>query len=343
MMQPILIIAIFFCFPMFAISAEECFECHGKYKKADHGKLDCTVCHSDIKDLPHAGKLLKPGCASCHEGVYRVYKETAHAKGPAANCNDCHDPHNVKMYRDLDAAGRISVCARCHKDYMEKHRWLPHAKLHFIHLECSTCHSPLSEKNMVFTINIGTQNGKRKLSHDDIVAVFGPEKPVANLVDVNADGHVVSSELASFFAALKKGTGGNVDVSGSIVVTRIHHDYSKVQKKEKVCATCHSGDAPFYRSMYLVLPERDGLSCIPVKGTVLSAMPSSLVVNIFLLGETKAGWKDIKAFLGARGEARREIAGELGFKWIDLAGIFLCLAALFLVCVHIIARVVFKR
>ena len=196
---------------------------------------------------------------------------------------------------------------------------------------------------MVFTMSTGTQGGRRKLSHDDIVKAFGQKKPPANLVDVNADGRVVSSELVPFFAALNKGTEGNVNINGSIVVTRIHHDYSQVQKREKVCATCHSQDAPFYQSMYLVLPDRDGMSYIPVKGTVLSAMPSSLVVNTFLLGETKVNWKDIKAFLGARGEARREIARELGFKWIDLAGIFLCLVALFFVCVHIIIRVVFKR
>lgn len=342
-MKALLIIAVFFCFPMFAVSAEECIECHGGYKKVDHGKLDCVACHSDIKGLPHAGRLMKPGCASCHDEVYRVYKGTVHAKGHAANCTDCHDPHKVKMYRNMDVAGRISVCARCHGDYMEKHRWLPHAQLHFMHLECSTCHSPLSEKSMVFTINIGTRSGKRKLGYDDIAAAFGPGKPAAKIVDVNADGRVVSSELASFFAELGKRTGGNVSVSSSIVVTRSHHDYSKVERKEKVCAACHSHDAPFYRSMYLAVPGRDRLSYVPVKGTVLSALPSSLVVNTFLLGEARVNWKDIKAFLGAGGEARREIAVELGFKWIDLAGMFLCLAALFLVCVHIIIRVVFKR
>ncbi len=552
-MRRLLAIAVLFFFPLCVIGAQECFECHDKYKKTDHGKLDCVACHSDIKDLPHADKLLKPGCASCHgepakqyrlsvhdrkglackschnvhtpardtkkcaachplvahkalpsarkhvaelectgchakavrghinvkvytgkqsmvkdivdrngngfvdekewkdflahaqsvlkesyrikrtysvsgsahnigpkavscdschvenkifqkatlevnaaartsipldphsvvprlpllelykltshgkggvacrdchvsqkrtsdaicakchDGVYHVYKGTSHARGSATKCTDCHNPHEVKTYRELGTAERVSVCARCHRDYMEKHKWLPHTQLHFMYLECSSCHSPRSERSMVFTVNVRTPDGERKLSHDDIVEVFGRNRLVGDLVDTNADKRIVSSELVSFFTALQKGTKDDVYVRGSIAVTEVFHDYSQIQKRERVCTTCHSEAAPFYQSMYLALPEHDGLSYLPVKGTVFSALPSSFVVNFFLLGETKMNWKDIRGFLKARGAARREIAGELGFKWIDFLGILLCLVVLFFVCVHIIIRVVFKR
>ena len=308
------------------------------YALTSHGKggVACRDCHVS------QARIDDGVCAKCHGEVYRVYKGTTHAKGSAANCTDCHDPHKVKTYRELGAAERVAVCARCHTDYMARHRWLPHAQLHFKYLECSTCHSPRSEKGMVFNINVPARDGEKRLDHDDIAAVFGESKRTRERVDVNADGRIVSSEIIPFFEALKSAKG-QVSIEGSIVVTGIHHDYSQVQKREKVCATCHSDDAPFYDSMYLVLPEKDGLYYMPVKGSVLSAMPSSLAVNFFLLGETKMRWSDIRAFLGARGEARRSIAGDIGFRWIDIAGIFLCLAVLFFVCVHIILRVVFRR
>lgn len=309
------------------------------YKLTSHGKggVGCQDCHISQK------RINDEVCARCHNEVYHVYKETAHAKGSAANCTDCHDPHKVKTYRELDAAERVEVCARCHKDYKEKHAWLPHAQLHFMYLECSTCHSPRSTKSMVFTVSVGERKNGRKLGHNDISRLFGAKRLVREHVDVNSDGRIESSELVPFFTALQKGLQDDVLVRGSIVVTGIHHDYSQVQKREKVCSTCHSDDAPFYQSMYLVLPEKNGVSYIPVKGTVLSALPSSLFANFFLLGETKMTWNDIRGFLSAKGEARQELAGELGFKWIDIAGIFLCLAVLLFVCVHIIIRVVFRR
>ncbi len=309
------------------------------YGLTSHGKSGvlCQDCHVSQERIDDGV------CARCHAKVYGVYKGTKHAKGTAAYCTDCHDPHKVKTYRELGTGERISVCARCHTNYMEKHRWLPHAELHFMYLECSTCHSPQSEKGMVFNVSVGGEEGKRKLTYDDVAAAFGSRKRARNLIDVNGDGRIVSSEIVPFFEDLKKKTQGKVGIEGSIVVTGVYHDYSQVQKRDKVCATCHSEDAPFYQSMYLVLPEEKGFSYMPVKGTVLSTVPSSLGVNFFLLGETKMRWSDVRALLGARGEARRELLQELGFRWVDIAGIFLCLAALFLVCIHIILRVVFRR
>jgi hypothetical protein len=196
---------------------------------------------------------------------------------------------------------------------------------------------------MVFNINVQTKDGKRRFTRDDITAAFGESKYTRELIDVNRDERIVPSEIIPFFEALERNTKGTVGIEGSIVVTDIHHDYSQVQKRDKVCTTCHSNDAPFYQSMYLVVPEMEGLFYMPVKGTVLAAMPSSIALNFFLLGETKARWSDIRAVVGARGDARGELVRELGFKWIDIVGFFLSLAVLFFVCIHIVLRVVFKR
>ncbi len=309
------------------------------YRLTAHGKggvacADCHVSQERIDD--HV-------CAKCHDKVYNVYKGTKHAKGGAAKCTDCHDPHKVKAYRELGAAERVAVCVRCHGDYRKHHRWLPHAELHFMYLECSTCHSPRSKKSMVFNVNVHEKDGRRRLTRDDITAAFGGTKQTKDLIDANGDDRIVPSEVVPFFEDLGRTTKGVVGVEGSIVVTDIHHDYSQVQKRDKVCTTCHSNDAPFYQSMYLVLPETEGLFYMPVKGTVLAAMPSSIALNFFLLGETKARWSDIRALVGARGEARDEIVKELGFKWIDIVGVFLSIAVLIFVCLHIVLRMVFRR
>lgn len=309
------------------------------YGLTAHGKggVACRDCHVSQKRIDdHV-------CAKCHDRVYNVYKGTTHAKGGAARCTDCHDPHKVKTYRELGTTERMTVCVRCHGDQTKQHRWLPHTELHFMYLECSTCHSPLSKKGMVFNVNVHTKDGTRRLTRDDITAAFGGKKYTRDLIDVDGNDNIASSEIVPFFEELEKTTKGTVGIEGSIVVTDIHHDYSQVQKRDKVCTTCHSNDAPFYQSMYLILPETEGLFYMPVKGTVLAAMPSSLALNFFLLGETKMRWSDIKALMGSRGEARSQIARELGFKWVDIVGIFFCLAALFLVLVHIILRMVFRR
>ena len=309
------------------------------YRLTAHGKggVACSDCHVSQKRIDdHV-------CAKCHDKVYGVYKGTAHAKGGATKCTDCHDPHKVKTYRELGAAERVAVCARCHGDYIKQHRWLPHAELHFMYLECSTCHSPLSKKSMVFHINLQTKDGKRRFTRDDITAAFGESKYTRDLIDVNGDERIAPSEIIPFFEAMERTTKGTVGIEGSIVVTDIHHDYSQVQKRDKVCTTCHSNDAPFYQSMYLAVPEMEGLFYMPVKGTVLAAMPSSIALNFFLLGETKARWSDITALVGARGEVRDEIVKELGFKWIDIVGVFLSIAVLIFVCLHIVLRMVFRR
>ncbi len=309
------------------------------YALTSHGKngVTCRDCHTS------QGRIGDSVCIKCHEKVYNVYKGTAHAKGSAANCTDCHDPHKVKTYKELGPTERVAVCVRCHSDYKGKHRWLPHADLHFMYLECSTCHSPLSEKGMVFKINVRNGTGQRDLNYDDIARVFGTKKPARDLIDVNTDRRIASSEIVPFFDSLKKGTPGAIAINGSIVVTRIHHDYSQVQKRDKVCTTCHSDDAPFYQSMYLVLPEKEGFSYMPVKGTVLASMPASLAVNFVLLGETKLRLSDIRTLFRARGEARHEVAMDLGMRLIDIIGIFILVVVFILIAVHIILRVVFRR
>jgi hypothetical protein len=123
---------------------------------------------------------------------------------------------------------------------------------------------------------------------------------------------------------VRKGLAGNVFIGSSIIVSRVHHDYSAKREKERVCSSCHSDKSPFYQSMFFILPEKEFHIYIPVKGTILSAIPISFFVDISLLGEQKATWSDVKGFFALTPGELSHYARELGFKWVgsrDRSGI----------------------
>ncbi len=89
-----------------------------------HSALDCTGCHTDIKEYPHEPAPQKvSSCASCHEGIAKEHEESIHAKsskGKAAGCADCHGSHEI--FRKDDSRSMVSrfkiaeTCSKCHTD-----------------------------------------------------------------------------------------------------------------------------------------------------------------------------------------------------------------------------------
>jgi predicted CXXCH cytochrome family protein len=312
-----------------------------RYRLTPHGKkkVQCRDCHASQATVDdHV-------CITCHKEVYTTYKGTTHARHSkgATRCTDCHNPHTVKAYRELDARERVAVCARCHNNYIEQHAWLPNTLLHFRHLECSTCHSPRSTKGMVFRLDMRENGNYIPLSLEQLQSVFRKDVDVQSLVDTDRDSSVVSGELASFLFRLQQGLKASVRVNTSIVVTKVHHDYSVKEQREKVCASCHSDRAPFYDFMYLVLPQEVGEVYLPVRGTILSALPTSAAIDMVLLGETKIKKEDWYSVLRAKGTERLVQVRELGFKLIDFFGVILGVLTLLGVGIHAILRMVFRR
>jgi predicted CXXCH cytochrome family protein len=310
-----------------------------RFMETVHGRegVQCADCHVS------RDKIDDHVCASCHETTYAVYKNTGHARKGAARCTDCHNPHAIKAYKELGARGRLAVCSRCHKDYLAKHDWLPATALHFEYLECSTCHSPLSEKSMVFFFQIRKNGNPVPISGEELALLCDKGRTIRNAIDTNGDGAVSSPELTGFFVHLQERYGRNVLIGSSIVVTRVHHDYSETRLKERACKTCHSADAPFYSSMYLILPEKSGYDYVPVKGTILSEVPVTTFVDICLLGQEKIKLDDLKKLWSLRWGLKRAYVYQLGLKWIDLAGMFLTFFILLGILVHVVLRVVVKR
>jgi predicted CXXCH cytochrome family protein len=309
------------------------------YRKTIHGKkgVRCSDCHTSQESIDDCV------CIKCHKDVQKVYKNTVHARKGATQCTHCHNPHRIETYKELTAKERIAVCSRCHKDYILTHIWLPNTILHFSHLECSTCHSPESAKSMIFYLSSKRGDQEEILRYKNLENLFGKNVRITPLLDKNRDEIVDSRELTNFFTDIKKRHAGNVFIGSSIVVTRVHHDYSVKTQKERICATCHSEIAPFYESMFFVLPENGYHTYIPVKGTILSTIPVSVFIDISLLGEHKAGWSDVKGLFLLKPGEFAHYAQELGFKWIDLMGIGLGVVILFFVFVHTLARLIVKK
>jgi predicted CXXCH cytochrome family protein len=310
-----------------------------KYKETVHGKkgIECYDCHISQK---HINDSI---CISCHDELYGIYKDTPHAKKGATKCTDCHNPHSIKTYKELDSKERLTVCSRCHKDYINKHKWLPNTALHFKYLECSTCHSPDSTKSIVFYFGIRERGKEKVLDYADLRDISDRDMNLVSLVDRDKNGVVISRELADFFIELKNRLKKDLFIGSSIIVTKVYHEYSVKGQREKVCATCHSEHAAFYDSMFFILPEKDKYIYIPVKGTTLSALPTSLVIDMFLLGEEKVKIEDFKKLFAAGHKERFEHIRELGLKWIDLLGILLTLLTFLLIIIHAIVRIAKRR
>lgn len=309
------------------------------YNKTVHGKMGikCSDCHFSTKDINDSV------CVRCHEKLYGLYKDTAHSEKGATRCTDCHNPHYTKPYKEIGASERLKVCARCHKDYIEKHTWLPHSVLHFRYLECSTCHSPASTKSMVFTLSFRDGEKIIPIKYHEIEKTFGQKIQLEKLIDTDRDGSISCRELTAFFNELRKGLQKEVFINSSIIVTRVYHSYSEKNTKTRICADCHSGSAPFYESMFLSMPQGEKTLHIPVKGTVLSAFPISLFIDMCLIGEGKINKKDFLSIIDARHEDIDKIIDELGFKLIDMIGISFCLLIIAGIAIHIIMRILVKK
>jgi predicted CXXCH cytochrome family protein len=313
-----------------------------EFARTVHGKngIACTDCHKSQGRTLQGWSENATVCAKCHQRVEETYKATIHAKKGATHCVDCHNPHRIKSYKELNAEERVAVCSRCHKDYLRKHGWLPNTPLHFEYLECATCHSPKSEKSMVFYFARKMPGKKIPLSYDQLVTLFGSD-PAALLKERQGIASP-DTQIGELFATLVR-ADKNLVIDASIIVTRVYHDYSETRLKEKECVTCHSAEARFYDSMFFILPGKTSAQYVPVKGTLISTYPIGGFVDFFLLGEDKLRRSDVYAFFGKGTTADARHIPGLRFKLIDFIGLLLITLVVLGISIHIILRLVVKR
>ena len=311
------------------------------FSRTVHGEngVTCVDCHGSEKKTAHGWKMDSTVCAKCHKDVSEARTQSVHVKKNAVVCVDCHNPHRIKSYRDLTAEARVAICARCHGNYLERHRWLPNTRLHFSYLECATCHSPGSQKSMVYYLAEEDSGVKVPLSYDRLVGLYG-EDP-ARLITSGGDGET-DSRIGRLFALLKR-RNKHIIIDASIIVTKVYHNYTETRIKEKECLSCHSRQAEFYDSVLFRLPGKESANYIPVKGTVFSSYPIETFVDLFLLGEAKLTKRDFQVFFGLKEPPQAGRVVALSFKLIDFLGLSLTFLVVVGICVHVILRLTVKR
>jgi hypothetical protein len=89
-----------------------------KFGDSVHGALglSCVDCHTDLArtpDIPHAAKLARVDCSTCHDTAVSAYNRSIHAfarrqseTSVAATCADCHTAHEIRPASD-PAAGDV--------------------------------------------------------------------------------------------------------------------------------------------------------------------------------------------------------------------------------------------
>src|SRR5689334_10793854 len=90
-----------------------------KHQAGVHGILNCSSCHTDVREFPHPSRVAKVDCATCHADQAADVPKSAHALLGAEACMSCHgSAHNTQ----LAAAVMPLQCAACHggevKDFL---------------------------------------------------------------------------------------------------------------------------------------------------------------------------------------------------------------------------------
>src|SRR5579872_2135019 len=108
------------------LAQADCLECHSDkggppFKASIHGGLGCTDCHTTIKAFPHAEKVDKVACGTCHAASVTKVAQGVHAKSSEQPCLSCHgDAHQILPVTDPKSTvyplNIPRTCGTCHAD-----------------------------------------------------------------------------------------------------------------------------------------------------------------------------------------------------------------------------------
>ena len=112
------------------LTNDTCISCHSidqkKFDSSAHGSLNCTDCHTAIKEVPHQKNVAKVDCSICHDQETKAWLNSDHAKDMvkassiSASCSACHgSPHAIVGADDpASPVNRKNIpvtCSNCHQ------------------------------------------------------------------------------------------------------------------------------------------------------------------------------------------------------------------------------------
>jgi formate dehydrogenase gamma subunit len=93
-----------------------------KFQASAHGSLDCTSCHTAVKDYPHPDQVARVDCSSCHSDEAKELSGSVHRNGAdSPNCLACHQPEHNILPADDPASSTAkknlpNTCGACHSN-----------------------------------------------------------------------------------------------------------------------------------------------------------------------------------------------------------------------------------
>lgn len=138
----------------------DCLTCHGnqelksdsgqslyvdaaKHSAGVHAVLNCTTCHTDIKEFPHPQRIAKVECAACHSEEAADVPKSVHGALGSEACASCHGTAH-----DAQKAGGVmpKQCAACHSDEVKSFLASAHgpalSRRDAGNPSCGACHGP---------------------------------------------------------------------------------------------------------------------------------------------------------------------------------------------------------
>ncbi len=115
-----------------------------KHQASVHSILNCTSCHTNIKEYPHPKRIAKVECATCHADQSADLPGSIHGTlGPEA-CASCHGSAH-----DTQSSDHVMPrqCASCHSDevkaFLSSAHGLAEASGKSRGTACEACHGPV--------------------------------------------------------------------------------------------------------------------------------------------------------------------------------------------------------
>ena len=264
------------------VPKEVCLGCHsieGMEKKRDgktvslfvakeifdqsiHRAFDCTTCHSDISQVPHAPELKRVQCAQCHAQVAEAYSASAHGLAQingdrdAATCSNCHGKHEILPAKNPQSKvyplQLPYTCGACHgnPELAKKHN-IPVANAYKLYMD--SIHGRALEKSgLLVAANCTSCHGSHR-----ILPRSNPQSTVNRRSVPETCGKCHAGVLNTFansvhgkaFAANNPRAPVCIDCHTTHEIKRVDMDAWKLEIVRE-CGTCHAQSLKTYRDSF---------------------------------------------------------------------------------------------
>jgi len=146
-------------------SAPACSDCHGSHDIKRHLDADARSSHQRSPET----------CGSCHEGILKVWTDSAHGQAWRENrdgpvCATCHQAHSIQDPTTLQSREDMPhECGNCHDELLKTFHDSFHGKASSVGRRqaatCSDCHTP--------HINLPASDPRSTVSPDNLAKTCG--------------------------------------------------------------------------------------------------------------------------------------------------------------------------